>query len=142
MVQTREGSSDYSGSAESMTFDLLPVTLDEGWAIHDFVRQHDKLGQEWDKDFTARVMAAILEAQDHPDHQATLMCVEDELWQIDRQIPSALMVGTQPVGRNLLIKVMQLIVKIRGGEEDADSGTSSDTSEGSSGGAATAAAPR
>jgi hypothetical protein len=102
----------------TMTFDLLPTTLDELWAIHDYVRQHDKLGQEWDKDFTARVMAAILEAQEHPSHQATLMCAEDELWQMDRQIPSALMTGTQPVGRNLLIKVMRLIVKIRGGEQD------------------------
>ena len=103
-----------------MTFDLLAATLDELWAIHDYVRQHDKLGQEWDKDFTARVMAAILEAQDQPSHQATVMCAEEELWQMDRQIPSALMMGTQPVGRNLLVKVMRLIVKMRGGEQDAE----------------------
>ena len=43
----------------TMSFDLLPGTLDELWAIHDYVRQHDKLGQEWDKDLTVRIMAAI-----------------------------------------------------------------------------------
>lgn len=127
-----------------MTFDLLPLTLEELWAIHDQVRQHDKLGQEWDKDFTARVMTAILEAQERPSCSATLMCAEDELWQIDRQIPSALMTGTQPVGRNLLIKVMQLIVKMRGGEQDDDEypGTGQDAREEPAGGSFEASASR
>lgn len=127
---------------KSSGFDLLFSTLDELWAIHDWVRQHDKLGQEWDKDFTARVMAAILEAQEHPAHQATLMCVEDELWQIDRQVPSAVMTGTQPVGRNLLSKVMRLIVKMRGGIGDEyDANPSEDTGKDTSGGATPAATP-
>lgn len=126
-----------------MTFDLLPATLDELWAVHDFVRQHDKLGQEWDKDFTIRVMAAIVEAQEQASHQATLMCAEDELWQIDRQIPSALMVGIQPVGRELLIKVMRLLVKIRGGDEDAEyTYTGEDTSQEPAGGSFEASASR
>ena len=124
-------------------FDLLPVTLDELWAIHDHVRQHDKLGQEWDKDFTARVMAAILEAQEHSAHLGTLMCDEDELWQIDRQIPSALMTGTRPVGRDLLVKVMRLIVKMRGGDQDDEhAGAGEDAGEGAPGGSFEAAAPR
>ena len=127
-----------------MAFDLLALTLDELWAIHDCVRQHDKLGQEWDKDFTARVMAAILEAQDHPSHQAILMCAEDELWQMDRQIPSALMVGLQPVGRELLAKVMRLIVKMRGGEGDDDeyAGACEDAGQESTGGSIETAASR
>lgn len=119
-----------------MQFDLLPLTLDELWAIHDYVRQHDKLGQEWDKDFVARIMSAILEAQENSAHQATLFVYdEDELWQIDRQVPSALMTGVQPVGRNLLIKVMQLIVKIRGGENAEYTGSGSDAREDPAGGA-------
>ena len=127
----------------AMTFDLLPLTLDELWAIHDYVRQHDKLGQEWDKDFTARVMAAILEAQEHPSHHATIMCAEDELWQMDRQIPSALMTGTQPVGRNLLIKVMRLIVKMREGEQDVEyAGTGEDAREEPAGGSFETSASR
>jgi hypothetical protein len=130
-----EEAQDKEASMGSMGFDLLPVTLDELWAVHDYVRQHDKLGQEWDKDFTARVMAAILEAQEHPSRHATLMCAEDELWQIDRQVPSALMTGTQPVGRNLLLKVMRLIVKMRGGEQDAEyASTSEDAGEVAGGG--------
>jgi len=127
----------------TMTFDLLPLTLDELWAIHDYVRQHDKLGQEWDKDFVARVMTAILEAQEHSSHQATLMCAEDELWQMDRQIPSALMTGTQPVGRNLLMKVMRLIVKMRGGDLDAEyAGTGEDAREEPAGGSFEASTSR
>ena len=126
-----------------MTFDLLPLTLDELWAIHDYVRQHDKLGQEWDKDFVARVMTAILEAQEHASHQATLMCTEDELWQMDRQIPSALMTGTQPVGRNLLMKVMRLIVKMRGGDLDAEyANTGEDAREEPAGGSYEASSSR
>lgn len=131
-------------SSDSVTFDLLPLTLDELWAIHDYVRQHDKLGQEWDKDFIARVMAAILEAEEHSAHQATLLVAEDELWQTDRQVPSALMTGTQPVGRNLLMKVMRLIVKMRGGEEDDAqySGSCQDAGEEPSGGSNQAVTPR
>lgn len=126
-----------------MKFDLLCVTLDELWAVHDYVRQHDKLGQEWDRDFNARVMAAILEAQESSTHSATLMCYEEELWQIDRQVPSALMVGLQPTGRNLLSKVMALILKMRGGEEDGcdDPGSSSDAGESAAGDPSAAAAP-
>lgn len=62
-----------------MRFDLLPVTIEELWAIHDYVRQHDKLGQEWDREFNDKVMAAILEAQGHPGRHATLVCFEEEL---------------------------------------------------------------
>lgn len=101
-----------------MRFDLLSASLDELWAIHDYVRQHDKSGQEWDKDFGTRLLEAILEAQDHPSRSASLLCFEEELWQMDRQVPSGLMVGTQPVGRNLLLKIMALLVKMGGGEED------------------------
>jgi len=123
------------------SFDLLPVSLEELWAIHDYVRQHDKLGQEWEKDFTARVMVGILEAQESSTRTATLMCTEDELWQIDRQVPSSLMTGTQPVGRALLLKVFRLIAKMRrGGEEDA-TGSGTYTREGPAGGTPAATAP-
>lgn len=124
-------------------FDLLPVTLDDLWAIHDFVRQHDKLGKEWDKDFNTRVMEAIAEAEARGDHTASLFCLEEELWQIDRQVPSALMVGTKPVGRPLLGKVMRLLVKMRGGEDDADGGhPGTDTGQSTGGDAHSAATSR
>lgn len=133
----------FPGQDAATGFDLLPVTLDELWAIHDYVRQHDKLGQEWDKDFNARVMGAIVEAEGRPDHTATLVCLEQELWQIDRQVPSALMVGAKPVGRNLLEKVMRLIVKMRGGGDDAeDRRSGTDAGENTAGGTCSAAAPR
>ena len=127
-----------------MGFDLLPATVDELWAIHDYVRQHDKLGQEWDRDFTTRVMAAIQDASASPDQAATVMCLEEDLWQIDRQIPSGLMVGTQPVGKTLLTKVMGLLVKMRGGMEDAADNTDAGayTSEDADGGTYSAASSR
>ena len=124
-------------------FDLLSLTRDELWAIHDYVRQHDKLGQEWDKDFMTRVMKAIMEVQDNPLHTATLLIfLEDELWQIDRQVSSALMIGTQPVGRNLLIKAIRLILKTRqeGGDND-DPDTCKSSSENTNGGSYQATAP-
>ena len=126
----------------SMPFDLLPASLDELWAIHDYVRQHDKLGQEWDKDFGTRLMEAILEAQNHPRRSASLLCFEEELWQMDRQLPSGLMVGTQPVGRNLLLKIMALLVKMGGGEEDGSHASAGeDAGESSAGDTHQAAAP-
>lgn len=127
---------------QSMPFDLLSLTLDELWAVHDCVRQHDKLGKEWDPGFMERVMAAILVAQGHPASQVVLLCSMEELWQIDRQTPSGLMVGPQPVGRNLLVKVMRLIVKMQGGEENGgDTSAREDTGQGTAGGPDTAASP-
>ncbi len=93
-------------------FELLLVDKDELWCIHDCVRQHDKLGQEWDKEFLIRVMQAIVESTAAPTGTAVLLCYEEELWQIDRQIPSSLMIGTKPVGRNLLMKTMKLLIKV------------------------------
>lgn len=123
-------------------FELLRGTLDELWAVHDYVRQHDKLGQEWDKDFTARVMVGILEATNAPSHEATVMLAEEELWRIDRQVPQALMTGTQPVGRNLLIKVMQLLVKLQGEGDGEYTSAGQDAREEPAGGADTALASR
>ncbi len=130
------------GGAPALRFDVLSATVDELWAIHDYVRQHDKLGQEWDKDFQTRVMEAILEAHNHPSGHGSLLCFEEELWQIDRQIPSSLMVGTRPVGRELLVKAMALLVKMGGGEEDGGHANArEDPGEASSGGAHKTAPP-
>ena len=54
-------------------FDLLRLTIDEAWALRNYVRQHDKLGQEWDKGFMRRVHVAILDAQAHPGDDVSLM---------------------------------------------------------------------
>ena len=90
----------------------LVLGLDEIWAIRDFVRQLDKLGQEWDKDFQRRLYAAMAVAKADENRQAPFIVEsEDELWQITRQIPSTLMVGTQPVGRNLLEKAQAALLE-------------------------------
>lgn len=109
--------------------DLLQVTVIELWAIHDFVRNHQELGVEWDRDFMLRVMAPLGDAQAR-NRDGTSLVIDsvEELWQIDRQIPSSLMIGTQPVGKNLLLKVHALILKMRKEENGDASEPSYDTS--------------
>lgn len=98
--------------------ELLYVTLEEAWAIHDNVRQTDKMGQEWDKEFMVLVMEAILSLDGAgASTLAPLLVTEADLWQIDRQVPRMLKVGTEFVGQSLLNKIMALLVK--GVTEDA-----------------------
>lgn len=103
-----------------MDYDLIDLSLNELWAIHDHVRQHQEYGAEWDRDFMARVMECIIAANGNTNRHATLMMSSEELWQCDRQIPSALMVGTEPTGKNLLMKVMRLVLKLRGDDDEHD----------------------
>ena len=86
----------------------LILTEYELWAVHDYVRQGapPDYGREWAQDFERRVMAAILAAGGEPNRTVPITLEETELWLIDRQVPSALMVGTQRVGHDLLLKVM------------------------------------
>ena len=109
-----------------LVFDLLRLTIDEAWAVRDFVRRGQDYGTDWDRDFMRRVHTAILDAKNNPGHDVALMVTEEELWQIDRQIPPTLMIGTQAVGRNLLLKVMALLRKFSQ-EVDDDADTSQDT---------------
>lgn len=103
--------------SERLMFEMLLLTLDELWAVHDYVRNHQDQGCEWEKDFMARVMEALQASTSTANRQAVILVYERELWQIDRQVPSALMIGTQPVGRNLLLKVGRLLVKYQAVKE-------------------------
>ena len=106
-----------------LVFDLLRLTIDEAWAVRDFVRRGQDYGTEWDRDFMRRVHTAILDAKNNPGHDVALMVTEEELWQMDRQIPPTLMIGTQAVGRNLLLKVMALLRKFaQEVDDDPDTG--------------------
>ena len=102
---------------------VVTLTSDELWAVRDFVRQHDRLGQEWDKDFERRLFSAMAVAKEDINRQAPFTFEsEDELWQITRQIPSTLMVGTQQVGRLLLEKVQAAILAWVPAESHDDDG--------------------
>lgn len=103
-------------------FEMLLVTYDELWSIHDYVRQTDKHGLEWDKAFAIRVFEAMAATLESANRQTSMLVYEEELWQIDRQVPSALMSGTQPVGRNLLLKVGKLLVKYQKADKEAQDG--------------------
>lgn len=100
-------------------YDVLTLTVDEYWWIADYVRQHDKLGQEWDQGFQLRLYRGLLEAQRQPP-TAPLTITLPELWQIDRQLNSGMMKGPLPIGLTILTKVRTLIVKLASelGEEE------------------------
>lgn len=84
----------------------ITVTQDEAWAIFRYVRQHDRLGMEHDKDQAGRLHAALLWFKDNPAGNCEVELDESFCWWISRQLPDTVMAGTQPVGRHVLLKVM------------------------------------
>lgn len=108
----------------------IDLTLLELWAIRDYVRRVDRLGEEWDKDFNERIYRGLLDviaviASDKTDKDGreptvAVQLTQDELWRIDRQIPASLQFGTAPTGRNLLVKVMRCLVELRAAAENSD----------------------
>lgn len=83
----------------------LDCTTAELWAIRDHCRRHADYGAEWSKSFDLRVLAALIAAEATPNHHAPMELTDEECWLIHRQVPHAAMVGTEQVGRNLLLKV-------------------------------------
>jgi hypothetical protein len=102
-------------------YELLDLTVKEWWYVHDYVRDKDTR-KEHDKDFMTRVMSGVLKG-------GSILVNEEELWWIDRLLPSALKDGTLMSGQNILLKVMSLILKIRSNENYDDSISSDDSSE-------------
>mgnify|MGYP001566199428 CR=1 FL=1 len=90
---------------------MVCFTLEELWAIHDLVRDRQNNGEEHDPEFEIRLFEALLAGAEHASRQAAMLVYEDDLWWIDRQVPSALMAGTLGVGRSILTKVVRLLVK-------------------------------
>ena len=99
-------------------FGRVTLTLDEAWAIRDLVRQHQVYGAPWDKQDMAAVHSAILFMQGQ-GQSCDILIDEGTLWQIESQIPSDLMIGTEPTGRNILLKVMHAIRGLRQGAIEA-----------------------
>lgn len=95
----------------------VSIDADEAWAIQSYVRQHDKLGLEHDRDQQRRLHAALLYFKDNPAGTYELELEIEMAWWIDRQVPVPLMVGTRPVGRMLLLKVMAALAAAAEEEE-------------------------
>ena len=85
---------------------ILNLTDHELWAMRDWIRQHAAYGEVWSTETMRRIHAALLLSEANPNRTADLELSEEECWRIDAQIPSALMVGTQLVGRSLIRKAM------------------------------------
>lgn len=107
-----------------MDEDILPVTVPEAWAIHEFFRRPDRV--ELDKEIMFQAMQVIL------GNSSSLLVDDGTLWALDRQIPPDLQRNIEgvmkPVGRELLLKVMALIVKLRREESRDDREDDRDTS--------------
>ena len=112
------------------SFDILTLSDVECWVLGDLIRRHDALGQEWDRDFMRRLYRTLAEAEAAPSKAAQIMVTEDELWQIDRQINSAIVVGPVPVGRNILRKVRTLLVKLWEDDDGRENDGGNDTADG------------
>lgn len=88
----------------------LTITLCEAEALHMYVRQHDRLGWEHDKEQQRRLHAALAALRDQgPEATADLECDEEWLWFVDRQVPLPHSVGARQVGRELLAKVQDAL---------------------------------
>lgn len=89
----------------------IEFTLSELLALHDNCREAQSHGRAWDGDgishpkraFMRRVLAAIVAAQ--KAGKAVLELEEADLWQIDDQIPSGLMRGTDHIGYQIVLKI-------------------------------------
>lgn len=92
-------------------------TLEELWVIQERVRQDKDYGAPWDKAEMSLVHKAILalDAQAIETHE--LECSDGLLWAIENQVSQGLIVGTIPIGRNILRKVFQAL-HIQEGDRD------------------------
>lgn len=122
-----------------MGFDAITLTVNELWVIHEFVRSNEHR-REWSKEFEDKLMHAILycvermkASQANTVIEATIFFEEEELWLIHRQVSVMMQTGTEMTGRNILIKVMRLLTKLRQEEGDVDAGSASSNSNGSAG---------
>lgn len=88
------------------------LSADEVWAVFQFVRQHDQLGREHDKEQAQRVHAALLYFRDNPAGNYDLELDEGFAWWVTRQTPVQLQVGTQLVGKAVLLKVMTALGEV------------------------------
>src|SRR5262245_18361927 len=90
----------------------LNCTLEELWAIHHFVRYPSSApdyAREMSKQLSLDVFHGIGELEPQGSGDWVLWCTDDELWWISRLVPKDYAVGTDPVGRTLLAKVMALL---------------------------------
>lgn len=90
----------------------LKVDRAEAWALHKYLRHPDPDKREWSKDVMVQIFRACLDEKD----AGVLELTEEDLWQIDRQLPQDEMVGAIQLGFQLLRRVMQLILTFYDGE--------------------------
>ena len=83
----------------------VSFTETELWLLSDLVRDHGQQGREWDKALMRALQEAVLMAGESPEKKAAIRLTAADCWQITRQIPSLLSVGTQNVGRAILMSV-------------------------------------
>lgn len=109
------------------------LTQEELWALHAFIRRAPgppDYGKEWGKEFMLNLYREIVGVnKDHP-----VVCGEADLWMMTRQIPKDYRVGTEQVGRTLLIKVFTELLRLEESQreyayDDDDGNSYNDTSK-------------
>jgi hypothetical protein len=67
----------------------------------------------------AAIHRAILHLEAHKEQSVYDVALDEgTLWLLEQQVPSALMTGTQPVGRSLLMKVMAALESLTVADEE------------------------
>ena len=104
------------------TFGLI-CNLEELWAIHAMVRfpaAAPDYSREIGQRLAVDVFAGITSLETAKlSEDWILWATDEELWWISRLIPKDYSVGMAPVGRQLLVKVMDVLVQIEREGQDA-----------------------
>ena len=89
--------SDAFGERATLTHVTVPFGLEELWFLQSLVRQHDKLGQVWDRSDMRQIHRGILALSAlSPERQGNttyeIECDEGLLWLMEQQVPMTLAV--------------------------------------------------
>lgn len=94
----------------------MKLSSSELWIVRDYVRDLEHGRHVYDRQEMERVHDALLANKDETE----ITFSEGFLWEAEARVPQDLMIGGQPVGRYLMIKIMQEIRGFRGQVSDLE----------------------
>ena len=110
-----------------MATQQLVCTLEELWALQKFCRlppSAPDYGREHSQRLMLDIAHGLLLLESRAAAEYVVWCTEDELWEITRVVPKDYTVGTVPVGRSVLVKVMAELLALQEEGESYDDHTS------------------
>lgn len=104
---------------------MITLKLDQSEIVllHEYLRQTrnaPEYGAEHDRDFMVRLRKAflVLETPELKGRTTNVEFSEGEIWQITRQISSQVMLGSRPIGLELLKKCWLALEQEENGNDD------------------------